>query len=636
LTKTESIDSPWEYLVSHVIDVISRETSLDSDVIQDTVEIPPDPKLGDVATTVAFHLAKQQKRNPVEIANELLEKLASISDDDPIINNVTTKGPYINIFLDRGAVAKTTLDIIATKGTDFGRSDSYTGKRVMIESPAVNPSKPWHIGHARNAVIGDTLANVLETVGYDVVRLDYINDLGLQIAQLVWRLLKGKDKYDEKQKYDHFLGHLYVDVQKELEDPQVEAEIREVSRGLEILDSEAAIKSSEMVSRCVLAQYQTAHRLGIYKTLQTWESAIAHSGLLETGRKLMMESDNVFILEEGEKKGCVVADLRSIPEFEDMRDPYKVLFRSDGTRTYTGADVAFQMWKFGVVDDPFLYSEFTTQPNGVKIIRTSTKGSKHDIGKMDLVFNVIGSEQAHPQKLIYYLLNLLGYEKQSESSHHIAFEFVGLEGADFSGREGTWIGYSCDTVLDRAAELAREEVEKRNPNESDEFKDRVAEQIGSGAVRYFLLNASPDRKMTFTWEKVLDFNGDAAPYLQYSGARARRILEKAEASKDSVDTTLLVNDAEYKLIKALALFPSVVLEVANGLKKETSGTKFATNRLTSFTYEIATLFSRFYDTSPVLKADQALRAARLELVKSFSMTMANCLRLLGIPVVERM
>ena len=619
-----------------MVEVIAQVSTLDKQIIRDTVEIPPDPALGDVATTVSFHLAKKQKKNPVEIAKDIVRKISTKIVEDPIIDRVISKGPYINLFLDRGAVAKTALDSIAEKGTDFGKSNLFSGKKVMIESPAVNPSKPWHIGHARNAVIGDTLANVLETVGYDVERLDYINDLGLQIAQLVWRLLKGIDKHDPKQKYDHFLGHLYVDVQKALKDPQAEAEIREVSRGLEILDSEAARMSAEMVTDCVLAQYETANRLGIYKTLQAWESAIAHSGLLETGQKLMMESDNVFILEEGEKKGCIVADLRSIPEFEDMRDPYKVLFRSDGTRTYTGADVAFQMWKFGIVDDPFLYTEFTTQNNGVKIIRTSTEGSKHDVGRMDLVFNVIGSEQAHPQKLIYTLLDLLGYKEQSKNSHHIAFEFVGLEGADFSGREGTWIGYSCDTVLDRAAELAREEVEKRNPDESAEFKDEVAEKVGSGAVRYFLLNASPDRKITFRWNEALDFNGDAAPYLQYSCARAQRILEKAGHAKGAADMKLLTNDTEYALVKALAQFPSVVLEVAKGLKKEASGTKFATNRLTSFTYEIATLFSRFYDTSPVLKADSSLRESRLELVRAFRVTMANCLRLLGIPVVERM
>ena len=241
--------------------------------------------------------------------------------------------------------------------------------------------------------------------------------------------------------------------------------------------------------------------------------------------------------------------------------------------------------------------------------------------------------------MVYTVLDILGYSKESENSHHIAYEFVGLEDADFSGRHGTWIGYSTDDVLDKATELARVEVDKRNPDESDAFKDEVADKVAVGALRYFMLNASPDRQITFRWDEALDFNGDAAPYLQYSHARAQRLLEKVEAEPMpdvGVDYTVLSTDAEYELVKAIAQMPEELLEVAKALKKNVWGTSFASNRITAYTYGLANLFSKFYDSCPVLKAEPDVKVARVELVRAFKRTMSNCLTVLGIPVIDRM
>ncbi|MHA2207611.1 MAG: arginine--tRNA ligase [Candidatus Thorarchaeota archaeon] len=637
MTSDKTTDNPWNYVMNRVASILAKSASVDLVTAQESLEIPPDSKLGDVATTISFRHAKERKENPAKIATEISKMLDSAIKKDPLIERVDTKGPYINLFLSRGQLADIVIKAVAHSNEDYGKSGEFRGRRALMEYPAVNPSKPWHIGHTRNAVLGDTLGNVLEAAGYDVIRTDYINNLGLQIAQLVWKLMKDKPLPGDE-KYDHFLGHLYVEVQEAFEkDKEIENEIRAVARDLEILESEAAKISEEMVTACVKAQSQTAYRLGVYHDYQIWESAIAHSGLLEQARKMMLECENIFIPETGEKAGCIVADLRTIEEFKDMKDPFKVLFRSDGTRTYTGADVATQMWKFGIIEDPFLYKEFELQPNGESVYRTAVDGSERDLGIVNLVFNIIGSEQAQPQRLVYTVLGLLGYNEQSDNSHHIAYEFVGLEDEDFSGREGTWIGYSCDEVLDKAEALAREEVDKRNPEESDEFKNDIAAKVGTGAVRYLLLKSSPDRKITFRWDDALDFNGDAAPYLQYSIARAQRILERAEQVDDSkADLKLLTDEAEFALIKAIARFPEEILEVVRGLKKETWGTGFSSNRIAAYCYELATLFSKFYDSCPVLKAELDSKTARLELVKAFKTTMVNCLGILGIPVVERM
>ncbi|MFW9957675.1 MAG: arginine--tRNA ligase [Candidatus Odinarchaeota archaeon] len=629
--------NPWNTVRAAVVDILSKASAITPEIVLNSIEIPPDSTLGDLASTIAFSLAKQQKKNPNAITAEILPKLKELIRTEPLIKSIEAKGPYINIFLDRGIFAKTTITSVSVHGESYGKSAEFSGKRALIEFPAVNPSKPWHIGHARNAILGDTLSNILEWVGYDVVRLDYINNLGLQIAQLVWKL-KEIGEQDVNEKYDHYLGHLYVEVQKAFDSSEaVEREVREVARNLEDIKSAEAKLSEGMVERCVKAQCETAYRLGIFHDYQVWESAIAHSGLLDQARRMIVQNKNITKLEEGDKSGCIVADLSVIDEFKDLKDPYKILFRSDGTRTYTGADVALQLWKFGLVKDPFHYTPFETQPNDKDVLRTSMSGKKMSLGTFDIVLNVIASRQAHPQKMVYTILDLMGYHKESENSHHIAYEFVGLEDEDFSGRLGTWIGFSTDDVLNKTTELAEIEVHKRNPDEDDATKREIANKVAVGAIRYFMLNASPDRKITFRWNEVLDFQGDAAPYLQYSLARAHRIIEKVDNyPEEKLDYHILNSDIEFELMKTISKFPEEIIDVAKSMKKDVWGTSFASNRLTSYGYGLATVFSKFYDSCPVLRAEPGVKEARIALVKTFIITMTNCLSLLGIPVIKRM
>jgi arginyl-tRNA synthetase len=637
VSEKKFVRNPWDSVKSHVTGLLSKATSVAQEEITNSLEIPPDAELGDIATTIAFDLAKKRKKSPVLIAEELTQEIENMIAEEPLISQVKSKGSYINLYLDHGAFAQYVLQAVNKMGESYGSTEYYGGKRALIESPAVNPNNPWHIGHTRNAILGDTLGNTLTAVGYEVIRMDYINNLGLQIAQLVWKLMH-LDNQETDMKYDHFLGIHYVAVQEDFEkNKQANQEIRQVSRDLENPDTVASRVNHEMVTKCVKAHCQTAYRLGIYHDYQLWESDIAHSGLLELAKQMMLESENIVKLPDGSKAGCIVAQLDSIKEFKDMREPFKVLFRSDGTRTYTGADVALQMWKFGIVKDPFLYEVFETQPNGQDVLRTSLKGIEKEIGEVDIVLNVIASQQAQPQRLVYTILDLLGYHEQSSNSHHIAYEFVGLEDESFSGRKGTWMGYSCDEVLDKAKDLAYTEVAKRNPDMTEEMKESVAEQVGVGAIRYMLLKASPDRKITFRWEDTLNFNGDAGPYLQYSHARAQRILEKGEGlGSDDTNLGLLSSDEEFELIKAIAKFPDEIKEVVKGLKKNVWGTSFQTNRIASYCYDLANIFSRFYDSHPVLKSEPTIRAARLALVHAFKLTMASCLQVLGIPVVDRM
>lgn len=209
----DKIVNPWDSAKEVVVRMLAEASATTNEIVLGSIEVPPDSALGDLSSTLAFALAKELKKNPGAIASEMLPKLQKMIEQEPLISKVETKGPYINIFFERAAFTDMTITSVSNAENTYGQSSHFKDKRVLIEFPAVNPSKPWHIGHARNAILGDTLSNILESVGYEVVRLDYINDLGLQIAQLVWKL-KQISADEGGKKYDHYLGHLYVDVQE--------------------------------------------------------------------------------------------------------------------------------------------------------------------------------------------------------------------------------------------------------------------------------------------------------------------------------------------------------------------------------------------------------------------------------------
>jgi len=629
--------SPWDHIVNEVLELLHRFTNIDKNTLRNTLSEPPDPKYGDLATTIAFRLAKTQRKNPAMIAKEIVEKM-NANGLPSVLSEVKTAGPYINFYINRSELAKITIERVISQDLDYGVSNAFEGLHAIVEFPAVNPSKPWHIGHARNAIVGDTVSNLLEKVGYRVTRLDYINDLGLQVAQLIWKLRK-LSNINTDEKFDHFLGKLYVEVQKEIEsDPSVEEEIRETSRLMESGNNEISDFASDIVTRCVKAQYATAYRLNIFHDLQIWESTLAHSHLLdEVKKQILNKVDSVFVMPDGEKAGCIVARLDVFEEFKDMRDPYKVLFRSDGTRTYVGADISLQMWKFGLIKDPFKYSVFDVQPNGKKVLRSDLEGETIKHQKVNKVFNVVGAEQAHPQRLVYLILDLLGYKKESENSYHLAYERVTVDEASLSGRKGGWVGFTTDDVLDRAFEIAQKEVKMRNPNANDEFISTTAEQIAIGAVRYALIRQSLDKRIDFKYSEVLDFNGDTGPYLQYAHARASRILERVGMFSKPIDYSQINNDYEFALIKMIAKYPSILVEIVQNIKKETWGTDIQLNRIPIFIYELANLFSKFYDNCPVSSAkNESLKNARLALVYAFKKTLASALNIIGVPPLEKM
>ncbi|WP_010477858.1 arginine--tRNA ligase [Thermococcus zilligii] len=609
-----------------------------------TFDDTPSPELGDFGTAVAFQLAKVFRKAPKLIAEELVARLNGRLPEE--IAEVKAVNGYINFYLDYERFGRKLVGEILEKGAAYGEKDIGKGRKVIVEHTSVNPTKPLHMGHARNAVLGDTMARIMRKLGYTVEVQNYIDDLGVQFAQVLWGYLNLKEEFERieaglrekglKEDFiDHTLGLLYVEVNRRIEEnPGVDRQVRELMKKLEEGDSGIAETGRKLAERVVKAQMLTTYRMGITYDLLSWESDIVKSGIFGEAYGLLEANENFFWAEEGKYKGAFVMDLRKL--FPDMKNPFLVLRRSDGTATYTGKDIAYHLWKFGKVKADMLYKPWdrkgdhetwTTAPDGEEM--------PGKFGRADIVINVIGAEQKHPQMAIKYALQLLGFEDSAKNFYHLAYEHVVRPEGSFSGRKGTWVGFTVDEVLNEAVQRARELVEQKNPGLSEEEKDEIAEAVGVGAVRFNLVKYSPDKIITFRWEDVLNFEGESAPYIQYAHARCASIIKKAEESGINTDWRSLLEKADFskltlrekELIKLLTRFPEVVEQAGKDVKP---------HLVPAYLNELASLFNRFYMDHPVLKAEEGIVEERLLLVMAVKQVLRNGLELLGIEAPEKM
>ncbi len=604
----------------------------------------PSIELGDFATTVSFQLARVFRKAPKLIAEDIVERLRERLPEE--IAEVKAVNGYINFYLDYDRFGRELVSEILEKGPSYGESKVGKGKKVVVEHTSVNPTKPLHMGHARNSVLGDTMARIMRKLGYNVEVQNYIDDLGVQFAQVLWGYLNMREKFEaieaqlrekglKEDFIDHVMGLLYVEVNRRIEEnPDVDREVRELMKKLEEGDNEIAKLGRKLAERVVKAQMLTTYRMGITYDLLSWESDIMKSGIFGEAYDLIEANENFFWAEEGKYKGAFVMDLRKL--FPDMKNPFLVLRRSDGTATYTGKDIAYHLWKFGKVKADMLYKPWEGRENH-ETWTTAPDGEEMPgkFGRADIVINVIGAEQKHPQMAVKYALQLLGFEESAENFHHLAYEHVVRPEGSFSGRKGTWVGFTVDEVLNEAVQRARELVEQKNPSLSEEEKDGIAESVGVGAVRFNLVKYSPDKIITFRWDDVLNFEGESAPYIQYAHARCASILRKAADRGIEADWKSLIERADFskltnrekELVKLLAKFPEVVEQAGKDVKP---------HLIPWYANELASLFNKFYMDHPVLKAEEGIVEERLLLVLAVKQVLRNALELLGIEAPERM
>lgn len=598
--------------------------------VEFNVDEPPRRDLGDLYTNILFLLSKKLKRKPIELADEI----AKVINKPEIIDKIETHpAGYINFFIDSLAFVNKIIERFVEHNGEIravltNRIDLGKNKTVLIEHTSVNPNKALHIGHVRNLVIGDTLYRMLKFTNYNVYVLNYIDDSGLQVADIIVGFYFLNMPLESNKKFDHYCGDdVYVKVNKLYEDPSLLEKRREVLKAMEDYDSEIARFAREITDRVLREQLKTCWRLKARYDYLNYESQMIASRLWNKIREILIREGIAKIDDEPISKYYRCLVVRA-----GIKGEEKVLERSDGTATYIAKDISYAAWKVGLVEDPFGYEEYTRQFDGSILYKTSLE-KNGSFPKADKSITVIDVRQARLQKIISRILESLNSNKPYL---HLAYEVVTLSadtaqqlGIDIKdkrfvhmkGREGTYI--NADTMLDILHKKAYEEAKSRNPDLEDQELHEIAESISIAAIRYNLLKQDLDKVITFDINEMLKLQGDTGPYIQYAYARASRILEKGDKYNYAYYNS--ITNEELALIKELSKLDLVINDAVNSLSPKL---------LTRYAYKLADLFNTFYEHVQVLDSDQEY--ARLTLVKLFIKNMENVLDLLGIKPLKKM
>jgi len=610
---------------------------------------PPNSEFGQLASSLCFELAKKLNQKPDELAAHIVK--AVDKRNFSLLEKVTVAGGYVNFHVNFPKFSSLTLESIRQLGSAYGFVKTENPAKIIVEHTSVNPLHPIHIGQARNPMIGDALARILTCRGHTVSRHYYIDDVGRQTSVVAYGYAKlGKPKPDEKA--DHFVGKIYTitsclvelnRLRKELElakavspsdevakvtkqidewmsiaaeleekfpaifeklltkigeEENPEEEINRLNRAYEDEDAEAKRLIREVSELCLRGFRKTQGRVEISYDSWDWESDFVWSSQVSEVLQKLKTSPFVFteggVLEFDAEKVARVLNLKAkLGLREDYEVPPLTLVRADGTTLYTTRDVAYTLWKFD---------------------------------RAERVINVIGMEQSLAQLQLKIALYALGYGRYADNFVHFAYNLVTLPGYKMSSRRGRYITF--DEVLNEAVERAFEEVSKRSPQLSEKEKRGIANFVGLGAVRYALVDVDPSKPVVFTWDRVLNFETNSAPYVQYTHARACSILRKAARKPENADFALLKEKLECELVLALASFPDAFIEATEYLKP---------NLISSFTNALADKFNTFYNALPVIKAEPpGLSDARLALTDAIRIVLHNALNLIGIVAPEKM
>jgi arginyl-tRNA synthetase len=521
------------------------------------IEYPPDRALGDLATPVAFELARHLRRPPRAIAQDLAARLGEGTG----LQVAAAPNGYLNVFLDRRRFLMERLRPAATAAVDTGKT--------IVEHTAINPNKAAHVGHLRNSALGDTLVRVLRFRGVPVEVQNYIDDTGVQVAdvivgfeQLEHRTLDDVRALAEEPRFDYYCWDLYARVTEWFEaDPDRLAHRAAALHALEQDGNESAAMAALIADRIVRRHLETMARMNVGYDLLTFESHILALHFWARAFEILKETGAVFLQTRGKLAGCWVMriqeDAAAGPGGDASladeggsaeEEPEKVIVRSNGTVTYVGKDIANQLWKFGLLGRDFHYRIFDRRTNR-RLWATSREATpdEHDaptFGRAAAVYNVIDVRQSYLQKLLKQALVALGYPSQAERSTHFAYEMVALSPAtarllgyldpedadpkrtfvEVSGRRGQ--GVKADDLLDRLVARAESEVAGRNPDLSAEQAARTAAMIAVAAVRYFMIKYSRAKVIAFDIDEAMSFEGETGPYLQYAVVRANNIFHK--------------------------------------------------------------------------------------------------------------
>lgn len=617
-------------------------------------QYPPRLELGDLALTAPFDLAKTLRRKPREIAERLAAELA---DAPGVRRTEVAGGGYVNLFLDRAAFARELH--AALRGT---APSARVPGHAIVEHTSINPNKSAHIGHLRNATLGDTFMRVLRQRGREVGIQNYIDDTGVQVADVVVGFLhmekKGLAEVERiGGKFDDYCWDLYARVGDfYAQDPARRRLQAETLHAIEAGGNETARLAAHVAARIVDFHLATMERLDIRYDLLARESDILRLHFWERAFELLKQAGALRLETEGKNAGCWVLTMESEGSDED-----KIIVRSNGTVTYTGKDIAYQLWKLGKLDRDFRYWRHRVDPDG-HVLWTTTSGDGEAgapvFGHAAAVYNVIDVGQSYPQRVVKAGVAALAGPEAAAASHHLAYEKVVLspataralgyavgedEGAvKVSGRKG--LGVKANDLIDALVAKARAEIDTRDPDRDASAREAAANAIAVGALRYFLLKFGRTKIITFDMEEALAFTGETGPYIQNGVVRARNIFAKLaaeghrpeELAARGVDLDLgaMLDGDEGDEAWSLLVLMARSDEVAEQAVKAEEVALLAKHA-----FAVAQAFHGYYQNPrySVLHAEsEDRRAFRVLLVDAFLRQMEVLTALLGIPIPDKM
>lgn len=546
-------------------------------------------KISDVSSSLAFKISKRDKKNPKKVAEEIYQRVYPLKDGYDLIGDIKLIGPYLNFYVSDKFISDTLKDVL-TRTDNYGSLD-YKGS-IVLEHTSANPDGPLHIGHLRNSILGDCLGRILKKAGYSVDIQYYVNDLGRQVAVVVWgienlnlnvsdqRLLRynfDADMIPQNIKIDHWISQVYINANRLIEEDNDtfghnKKEIDILLKKFEDKDEDVIKKFDFVVVQCLKGIEQTLNDLDIHIDKYVRESQFVFNGDVERIISRLKDTEYAYY-----EDGALLLDLSSFGFEKDF-----VVTRGDGTSLYSTRDLAYHAWKAQRYED---------------------------------MIDILGADHKLISSQVKTVLRILGYKEPIV----VIFEFVSLPEGSMSTRGGRFI--SVDELLDKMKRQAYFEVDERRQDLSEIEKKEIADMVAIGAVRYDIIKISPDKPTMFDWRDALNFDKRGAPFIQYSHTRACSILKKGgDYGKPNFD--LLKDKNEIDLIKLISRYPLVIKEATDNLRP---------NILANYSRELAEQFNQFYKDVPVLNAaTEELRSARLALVDAFRIVVKDSLNLLGI------
>ena len=665
-----------EELRAHLARLLTTLYSLDESSRPAVVlEYPPNRELGDLGAPVAFELARRLRKAPRAIAQEIAEAFGSLAG---IRRVAAAPNGYLNFFLER-------RDFLVDRLTAGRLATTRAGSaKAIVEHTAINPNKAAHIGHLRNAALGDTLVRVLRFRGVPVEVQNYIDDTGVQVADVVvgFRALEGKGLNQVREtadttRFDYYCWDLYARVTEWYEQDKERLATRvQTLHDIEHGGNENAEIAAFVADRIVRCHLKTMARMNVDYDLLTWEGDILRLHFWAHAFDVLKAKGAVYLQTEGRLKGCWVMPIQEDLDAEsrspnpesrsedDDEEREKVIVRSNGVVTYVGKDIAYQFWKLGLLGKDFQYRLFEQRAQE-PLWATCTSGGERShpaFGGAAYVYNVIDVRQSYLQKLLKQALIAVGHPEGAERSHHFSYEMVALSHAtarelgfapapdsedakrpfvEVSGRKG--LGVKADDLLDTLVKSAGREVGTRNPEFGEHERERIARMIGIAAVRYFMIKFSRGKVIAFDLEEALSFEGESGPYIQYAVVRANNIFQKLQ-QRDGLD--------EGALLESLCDVPAGELDGANGshevwslvldasrldevVEQVVRSLEFSV--LAKYAFTLAQAFNAFYHRAPILNEERddvrRWRAAAVIYVRN---QLRTALDLMGVQVPQRM